>query len=36
VKKAVERVEAVSVKKDRIALRDAEPRRLDVDLRQKV
>src|SRR5580700_3134535 len=34
--KPVQRVEAVGIKKDRIALRDAEPRRLDVDMRQKV
>jgi hypothetical protein len=34
--KPVQRVEAVGIEKDRIALREAEPRRLDVDMRQKV
>src|SRR5580704_11011357 len=34
--KPIQRVETVSVKKDRIALRDAEPRRLDVEMWQKV
>src|SRR5580704_2502262 len=34
--KPIHRVETVSVKKDRIARRDAEPRRLDVEMWQKV